>query len=102
MYKRFTIEELQTVQNNFVSNFYAIVKKEHCTMSIDFFKKIFREGNDVYYFNRGEAVFRFCKEDNEDLILMDEKEKVQVVLDEVSKRSFQNIIKNWTHFKNEP
>lgn len=95
MYKRFTIEELQTVQNNFVSNFYAIVKKEHCTMTIDFFKKIFREGNDVYYFNRWEAVFRFCKEDNEDLILMDEKEKVQVVLDEVSKRSFQNIIKNY-------
>ena len=26
---------------------------------------------------------------------MDEKEKVQVVLDEVSKRSFQNIIKNY-------
>lgn len=64
-------------------------------MTVDFFKKIFREGNDVYYFNRWEAIFRFCKQDNEDLILMDEKEKVQLVLDEIGKREFGTIIKNY-------
>ncbi|MEI8091276.1 MAG: hypothetical protein WCG98_03335 [bacterium] len=52
MYKRFSLEELKTVQNHFISNFYSIVKKEHCMMTNDFFKKIFKEGDDVYYFNR--------------------------------------------------
>lgn len=64
-------------------------------MATDFFKKIFREGNDVYYFNRWEAIFRCSMQDNEDLALMDEKEKVQVVLDEQGKKDFQNIIKNY-------
>lgn len=95
MYKRFTLPELQSVQNNFVANFYSIVKKEYCTMTTDFFKKIFREWDDVYYFSRWDAIFRFCKQANDDLILMDEKEKVQVVLDEQGKRDFQNIIKNY-------
>ena len=44
MYKRFTLEELKTVQNNFISNFYSIVRKEHCMMTNDFFKKIFKDG----------------------------------------------------------
>lgn len=95
MYKRFTLEELKTVQNNFISNFYSIVRKEHCMMTNDFFKKIFREGDDVYYFNRWEALFRCSKQPNEDLILMDEREKVQVILDEQGKRDFQNVIKNY-------
>ena len=64
-------------------------------MTMDFFKKIFKEGNDIYYFNRWEATFRCSKQDNDDIILMDEKEKVQVVLDEQSKRWFQDIIKNY-------
>jgi len=32
---------------------------------------------------------------NEDLVLMDEREKVQLVLDEQGKRDFQNVIKNY-------
>ncbi|MEI7563361.1 MAG: hypothetical protein WCJ39_07080 [bacterium] len=52
MYKRFTLEELKTVQNTFINNFYSIAKKEYCQMPSDLFKKIFREGNDIYYFNR--------------------------------------------------
>ena len=62
---------------------------------MDFFKKIFKEGEDVYYFNRWEAIFRCSQLPNEDLVLMDEREKVQLVLDEQGKRDFQNVIKNY-------
>lgn len=95
MYKRFSIEELQTVQNNFIRNFYGIIKKEHCTMTTDFFKKIFKEWDDVYYFYRWEAIFRCSKNNDDDLILMDEKEKVQLVLDEQGKKDFQSIFKEY-------
>ena len=95
MYKRFSLEELKTVQNSFVSNFYSISKKEYCQMPIDLFKKVFREWSDIYYFNRWEALFRLSKQENNDIILMDEREKVQVVLDEQGQREFQSLIKQF-------
>lgn len=64
-------------------------------MAVDFFKKIFKEGNDIYYFNRWDAVFRFSKQDNGELALMDEREKIQVMLDEQGQRDFALIIKNY-------
>lgn len=94
MYKRFTLEELKTVQNAFLSNFYAILKREHCQMPQDLFKKIFREGDELYYMTRGDFVFRL-QNNNEEYTLMDEKEKIQIVLDEQGKREFQSLVKNF-------
>lgn len=94
MYKRFTLDELKTVQNTFISNFYNILKKERCMMASDFFKKIFREGNEIYYMYRGDFTFRF-QNNNEEYVLMDEKEKIQVILNEEDKREFQGMVKNY-------
>lgn len=94
MYKRFTLDELKTVQNTFISNFYSILKREHCQMASDLFKKIFREGNEIYYMTRGDFTFRF-QNNNEEYTLMDEKQKIQVVLDEQGKRDFQSMVKNY-------
>lgn len=63
-------------------------------MPIDLFKKIFREGDEIYYMTRGDFVFRF-QNNKEEYTLMDEKEKIQVVLDEQGKRDFQNMVKNY-------
>ncbi len=63
-------------------------------MPIDLFKKIFRDGNEIYYMNRGDFTFRF-ENNNEEYILMDEKEKIQIVLDDQGKRDFQNLVKNY-------
>ena len=63
-------------------------------MPIDLFKKIFRDGNEIYYMNRGDFTFRF-QNNNEEYILMDEKEKIQIVLDDQGKRDFQNLVKNY-------
>lgn len=94
MYKRFTLEELKTVQNNFVPNFFSIIKKESCILPSEFFKKVFRDWNSVYYFNRWEWKFRVSKE-NDNIILADEKEKIEIVLDEIGKREIQSIIKQY-------
>ncbi len=94
MYKRFTLNELKTVQNTFLSNFYSILKKEHCMVASDLFKKIFKEGKEIYYMNRGDFTFRFQNND-EEYVLMDEKEKIQVVLDDEGKREFQSLVKNF-------
>jgi len=94
MYKRFTLNELKTVQNNFISNFYWIVKKENCVTTSDFFKKIFKDWNDIYYFNRWEWLFK-CSKQDKDLVLSDEREKIQIVMDEQEIKEFQWIIKNF-------
>ncbi len=57
-------------------------------MAIDLFKKIFKEGNEIYYMYRGDFTFRFQK-NNSEYVLMDEKEKIQVVLNEQDTREFQ-------------
>lgn len=94
MYKRFTLNELKTVQNNFIGNFYGILKKEHCMMATDLFKKIFREWDGIYYMYRGDFLFRF-QNDNNEYTLMDEREKIQIVLNEQDKREFQTMVKNY-------
>lgn len=94
MYKRFTLEELKTVQNTFISNFYGILKKEHCMMPNDLFKKIFRDGDEIYYMMRGDFTFRF-QNNNEEYTLMDERQKIQIVLDDQWKREFQSMVKNY-------
>ena len=63
-------------------------------MATDLFKKIFREGDEIYYMTRGDFTFRLQHINNE-YILMDEKEKIQVVLNEEDKREFQGMVKNY-------
>ena len=63
-------------------------------MPQDLFKKIFREGDELYYMTRGDFVFRF-QNNNEEYTLMDEKEKIQIVLDDEGKREFQSLVKNF-------
>lgn len=94
MYKRFTLDEIKTIQNTFIQNLYNNMKKERCISLIDFFKKIFRDGSDIYYCNRTEVTFSCSKTDNT-IILRDEREKIEVILDEESKKNLHNIIKNF-------
>lgn len=94
MYKRFSLQELKTVQNNFIPNFFWILKKEGCIYPSDFFKKIFKDGEGIYYFNRWEATFRIAKQQNS-ILIIDEKEKIEILLDEEGKREIQSIIKTY-------
>jgi hypothetical protein len=63
-------------------------------MPNDLFKKIFREGREIYYMYRGDFTFRF-QDTGKEYILMDEKEKIQIVLDETGKREFQSLMKSF-------
>lgn len=60
----------------------------------DLFKKIFKEGKEIYYMNRWDFTFRFQDTGNE-YILMDEREKIQLILDDQGKREFQTMVKNF-------
>lgn len=94
MYKRFTLQELKTVQSSFIPNFFSCIRKENCIYPSDFFKKIFKEGQSTYYLNRWEVTFRAARE-HDNILLFDEKEKIEIILDEAGTREMQSIIKTY-------
>ena len=79
MYKRFSLKDLTTIQNNFIPHFYSIIKKERPQVPNEFFKLCFREGNDRYSFYRWDVSFRVSKQ-GDLLVLIDEVDKIEVVL----------------------
>ncbi len=94
MYKKFSLEEIQKVKNDFIPHLYDIIKKEKCQWINDLVKFIFKEWNEVYFFERWDAAFRIAKKDKI-LELTDEKERIQVTVPIDDKSKLQSLIKNY-------
>ncbi len=99
MYKRFTIQEVKTIQNSFIQNLYWCIKKERCLTTLDFFKKIFKEGSDIYFCNRSEILLSCSKTADDKIIIRDEKEKIEIILDDTARRELESTIKNYINKK---
>lgn len=94
MYKNFSIEEIKMVKNDFIPHLYSIIKKEKCQWINDLVKFIFKEWNELYYFERWDIFFRIVKKwDN--LELSDEIEKIQLTIPMNDKSKLQELIKNY-------
>ncbi|HRX64219.1 MAG TPA: ribonuclease H-like domain-containing protein [Candidatus Absconditabacterales bacterium] len=94
MYKKFSIDDIQKVKNNFIPNLYQIIKKEKCQGINDLVKFIFKEGNDVYFFDRGNPSFKISKK-GEELELTDEQERIQLIIPINDKSKLQNLLKTY-------
>lgn len=94
MYKKFSLEEIQSVKNDFIPHLYNIIKKEKCQWINDLVKFIFKEWNDVYFFERWDPSFRISKK-WEILELTDEKERIQVMVPINDKSKLQNLLKTY-------
>lgn len=95
MYKRFTVQEIKTIQNQFIQNLYWCIKKERCQSTLDFFKKIFKEGSDIYFCNRSEILLSCSKTADDKIIIRDEREKIETILDDAERRSLESTIRNY-------
>ncbi len=94
MYKKFSIDDIQKVKNNFIPNLYQIIKKEKCQWINDLVKFIFKEGNDVYFFDRWNPSFKISKK-WEELELTDEQERIQLIIPINDKSKLQNLLKTY-------
>ena len=99
MYKRFTIQEVKTIQNSFIQNLYWCIKKERCQTTLDFFKKIFKEGSDIYFCNRSEILLSCSRTDDDKIIIRDEREKIEIILDDTARRELESTVKNYINKK---
>lgn len=77
MYKKFSIEELSTIQNNLIPHLYTIIQREKCQWVNDFFKVAFREWNEVMYFDRWSPLITIQLIDNQ-IYIADEVDNIQI------------------------
>lgn len=77
MYKKFTIEELSTIQNNLIPHLYTVIQREKCQWVNDFFKIAFREWNEVMFFDRGNPLITIQLIDNR-IHINDEVDNIQI------------------------
>ncbi|GHV23350.1 hypothetical protein FACS189428_6750 [Clostridia bacterium] len=99
MYKKFTLAELKTISNDFILHLSDILKREKCEGNINaFYKVAFREGNELYYFDRGNVSFKIVLENNK-LHFFDEKEKIEVEVPADQKGYLQDLIRDFVVHK---
>lgn len=77
MYKKFSIEELSTIQNNLIPHLYTLIQREKCQWVNDFFKVAFREWNEVMYFDRWNPLITIQLIDNQ-IYIADEVDNIQI------------------------
>lgn len=94
MYKKFSIEEIKNVKNSFIPHLYSIIKKEKCQSINELIKFIFKDWNEIYYFDRWDVFFRIVKR-WEILELSDEIEKIQLTIPINDKWWLNDLIKNY-------
>lgn len=81
MYKRFSLDELQTIQNDFIPHLQEVIKREIRNPRDQnlkaFLKLAFSEGDEVYYYFRSDVIFWLSKT-AEGLSFFDERDKIEV------------------------
>ena len=77
MYKKFTLEELSTIQNNLIPHLYTIIQREKCQWINDFFKTTFHEWNEVMFFDRWNPYITIQLIDNQ-IHITDEIDNIQI------------------------
>lgn len=92
MYKRFWLNDIKSIQNSFLQHFLNIIKKEKNLNLWDFLKRIFKQWDDIYYFERWEPIFR-VSQDKGQLILIDEKDRIEIRLNNEDKSELNNMLK---------
>lgn len=91
MYKKFSIEELTTIQNNLIPHLYTVIQKEKCQWINDFFKIAFREWNEVIYFERWNPSLAIQLIDNQ-IYITDEIDNIQIQMPENDKSQLNQLM----------
>ena len=77
MYKKFTTEELSTIQNNLIPHLYSIIQREKCQWINDFFKIAFHEWDEVIYFDKWNP-FMSINLIKDQIYIADETDNIQI------------------------
>ncbi len=92
MYKRFSLNDLQNIKNNFFIHFERIAKKEKCLHIKDFCKTVFKQWPSVYYYFRWQPQFICHKEEN-NYNFIDPQDSIEVIVNQENMSQFSQLFK---------
>jgi len=98
MYKKFNLTEISSIQNNFIPHLYSIIQKEKCQGVNDFFKSAFKEGDEILFFDRGNAYFKILLTNNT-IHMMDEVDKIELEIPFNDKWGLNDLLKKYINKK---
>ncbi|MDR3169052.1 MAG: ribonuclease H-like domain-containing protein [Candidatus Peribacteria bacterium] len=85
---------MTSIQNNFIPHLYKIIQQEKCQGINDFCKFAFKEGKELFYFEKNNVSFKISLLGNS-LHLLDEIEKIEVEVPIDNKGALQDLIKRY-------
>lgn len=91
MYKKFTINELTTIQNNLIPHLYSVIQREKCQWVNDFFKIAFNEWNEIMYFERGNPLLNIQLIQNQ-IYITDEVDNIQIQMPSNDKSELNRLM----------
>ena len=94
MYKRFSLQDVQSIKNNLIPRMTRILQNEKYQSIKDYYKHGFKEWNTICYLNRWEATMRMVKQDSW-LLIIDEVEKIELILNEEQIGNLQSLVKKY-------
>ena len=98
MYKKFTLEELSTIQNNLIPHLHTIIQREKCQWVNDFFKVAFREWDEVIYFDRWNPLM-IIQLINNQIYITDEADNIQIQVPANEKGELNRLMIRYTSKK---
>lgn len=93
MYKKLTLEQANNINTWFFKNLQNLYKNQRYTTLKEFLKDIWKNWDQVYFFESANPVFRFTKKDNK-YIITDEVEKIEILLNEEELNSMHRFLKD--------
>ncbi len=94
MYKRFPLQDIQSIKNDVIPRMTRILQNEKYQSIKDYYKHGFKEWNTVCYLNRWEPTMRMIKA-APGLHIVDEVEKIELLLDEEQIGNLQSLVKKY-------
>ncbi len=94
MYKRFSLQDIQSIKNDVIPRMTRILQNEKYQSIKDYYKHGFKEWNTVCYLNRWEPTMRMIKA-APGLHIVDEVEKIELLLDEEQIGNLQSLVKKY-------
>jgi len=94
MYKRFSLQDIQSIKNDVIPRMTRILQNEKYQSIKDYYKHGFKEWNTICYLNRWEPTMRMIRE-APGLHIIDEVEKIELLLDEEQIGNLQSLVKKY-------
>lgn len=102
MYKNINLDKLWDFKNNFLNKFASYVTKSQAPNINSFFRNLFKEWDSVYFRESTSLSFKIAKI-WEDFELIDEKDKIRIIVKQDERSKLWNMIKpllQWKKLKN--